>query len=49
MGMLEGLVSLLSPFNLDLSGAVSAGWAGLAVFNNVNTGLLERAQINNLI
>lgn len=46
-GDVRGLVSLLSPFNLDLSGAVSAGWVG--GFNNVNTCLLEWAQVNNLI
>lgn len=45
--MWEVLVSLLSPFNLDLSGAVSAGWVG--DFNNVHTCLLEWAQVNNLI
>lgn len=44
LGMWEGLVSLLSPFNLDLSGAVSAGWIG--GFNNVNACLLEWAQVN---
>lgn len=44
LGMWEVLFSLLSPFNLDLSGAVSAGWIG--GFNNVNACLLEWAQVN---
>ena len=47
LGMWEGLVSLLSPFNFDLSGAVSAGWVG--GFSDVYICLLEWAQVNNLI
>lgn len=47
LGMWEGVVSLLSPFNLDLYGAISAGWVG--GFNNAHTCLLEWAQLNNLI
>lgn len=47
LGMWAGSVSLLSPFDLDLSGAVSAGWVG--GFNTVNACLLERAQVNTLV
>lgn len=47
LGMWAGSVSLSSPFDLDLPGAVTAGWVG--GFNNVNTCLLEWARVNNLI
>lgn len=47
LGMWAGSVSLSNPFDLDLPGAVTAGWVG--GFNNVNTCLLEWAWVNNLL